>query len=265
MWFQSHTTSSEWKSCTTSIVSIPVSYTTTSEWKSWMTFIVLLKVSHTTISGRNSRDSFTVFIPVTHTTTSEWKSQTTFTVLFTVLPITGRQTSISLHLCHLPQGLSFLHRTGQPHPTLYQNGCLERNSIIFWDWRMPVNTHHSQWTESCFMFIPVSVVYSGTRSKCDCHDLNTHQYHTAKQSPCQTQPVDVSGLWIRRGVGWLTGWAAGIKALVKVTCWEKNSMSTLCWCPSSTIGWLSEKNSVRTLGWCPSSTIGCFKTRLLEG
>ena len=49
-----------------------------------------------------------------------------------------RQTSVRLHLCPLPQELSFPHRTGQPHPTLYQNKHLERNSIVFRDWRMPI-------------------------------------------------------------------------------------------------------------------------------
>ena len=44
-----------------------------------------------------------------------------------------RQTSVRLHLCPLPQGLSFPHRTGQPHPTLYQNKHLERSSIVFRD------------------------------------------------------------------------------------------------------------------------------------
>ena len=44
-----------------------------------------------------------------------------------------RQDSVRLRLCPLPQGLSFPHRTGQPHPTLYQNKHLERNSIVFRD------------------------------------------------------------------------------------------------------------------------------------
>ena len=33
----------------------------------------------------------------------------------------GRQNSVRLRLCPLPQGLSFPRRTGQSHPTLYQN------------------------------------------------------------------------------------------------------------------------------------------------
>ena len=45
----------------------------------------------------------------------------------------GRQTSVRLHLCPLPQGLSFPRRTGQLHPTLYQNKHLECNSIVFRD------------------------------------------------------------------------------------------------------------------------------------
>ena len=44
-----------------------------------------------------------------------------------------RQASVRLRLCPLPQGLSFPHRTGQPHSTLYQNKHLERNSIVFRD------------------------------------------------------------------------------------------------------------------------------------
>ena len=44
-----------------------------------------------------------------------------------------RQASIRLRLCPLPQGLSFPYRTGQPHPTLYQNKHTERNSIVFRD------------------------------------------------------------------------------------------------------------------------------------
>ena len=39
-----------------------------------------------------------------------------------------RQTSVRLQLCPLPQGLSFPHRTGQPHPALYQNKHLERKA-----------------------------------------------------------------------------------------------------------------------------------------
>ena len=42
-----------------------------------------------------------------------------------------RQTSVRLCLCPLPQGLSFPHWTNQPHPMLYQNKHLERNSIVF--------------------------------------------------------------------------------------------------------------------------------------
>ena len=45
----------------------------------------------------------------------------------------GRQTSVRLHLCPLTQGLSFPHRTGQPHPTLYQNKHIEHKSIVFRD------------------------------------------------------------------------------------------------------------------------------------
>ena len=45
----------------------------------------------------------------------------------------GKQTSVRLHLCPLPQGLSFPRRTGQPHPALYQNKHLEHNSIVFRD------------------------------------------------------------------------------------------------------------------------------------
>ena len=44
-----------------------------------------------------------------------------------------RQASVRPRLCPLPQGLSFPHRTGQPHPTLYQNKHLEHNSIVFRD------------------------------------------------------------------------------------------------------------------------------------
>ena len=44
-----------------------------------------------------------------------------------------RQASVRLCLCPLQQGLSFQHRTGQPHATLYQNKHLERNSIVFRD------------------------------------------------------------------------------------------------------------------------------------
>ncbi|KAK4321914.1 hypothetical protein Pmani_007296 [Petrolisthes manimaculis] len=45
----------------------------------------------------------------------------------------SRQTSVRLHLRPLPQGLSFPHRTGQPHTTLYQNQHPERNFIVFRD------------------------------------------------------------------------------------------------------------------------------------
>ena len=47
----------------------------------------------------------------------------------------GRQTTVSvrLHLCPLSQGLSFSHRTDQPHPMLYNNTHLEHSSIVFRD------------------------------------------------------------------------------------------------------------------------------------